>query len=72
MLIFKNLWIILGPLSNAQLLWKIVGLTVYCYVVLKLPFLWMSFWQVRRALIIMHQRDEVEYKRERRVIYRKA
>ncbi|XP_022143029.1 DNA replication licensing factor MCM5 [Momordica charantia] len=27
---------------------------------------------VRRALIIMHQRDEVEYKRERRVIYRKA
>ncbi|XP_062159056.1 DNA replication licensing factor MCM5 [Alnus glutinosa] len=27
---------------------------------------------VRRALIIMHQRDEVEYKRERRLIYRKA
>ncbi|XP_022938156.1 DNA replication licensing factor MCM5 [Cucurbita moschata] len=27
---------------------------------------------VRRALIIMHQRDEVEYKRERRVIFRKA
>ncbi|GJZ51929.1 DNA replication licensing factor MCM5, partial [Tanacetum coccineum] len=27
---------------------------------------------VRRALIIMHQRDEVEYKRERRVIIRKA
>ncbi|KAF3679863.1 DNA replication licensing factor MCM5 [Capsicum annuum] len=27
---------------------------------------------VRRALIIMHQRDEVEYKRERRVILRKA
>ncbi|KAG5593618.1 hypothetical protein H5410_034850 [Solanum commersonii] len=27
---------------------------------------------VRRALIIMHQRDEVEYKRERRVIVRKA
>lgn len=27
---------------------------------------------VRRALIIMHQREEVEYKRERRVIYRKA
>ncbi|KAL6012076.1 minichromosome maintenance protein 5 [Asimina triloba] len=28
--------------------------------------------QVRRALLIMHQRDEVEYKRERRVIVRKA
>lgn len=28
--------------------------------------------QVRRALIIMHQRDELEYKRERRVILRKA
>uniref|UniRef100_A0A7N0ZT65 DNA replication licensing factor MCM5 n=1 Tax=Kalanchoe fedtschenkoi TaxID=63787 RepID=A0A7N0ZT65_KALFE len=27
---------------------------------------------VRRALIIMHQRDEIEYKRERRVILRKA
>ncbi|KAJ7979647.1 DNA helicase [Quillaja saponaria] len=27
---------------------------------------------VRRALIIMHQRDEVEYKRERRVILRKS
>ncbi|KAL5774849.1 hypothetical protein ACOSP7_012406 [Xanthoceras sorbifolium] len=27
---------------------------------------------VRRALIIMHQRDEVEYKRERRVIFRKV
>ncbi|KAK3033202.1 hypothetical protein RJ639_036994 [Escallonia herrerae] len=27
---------------------------------------------VRRALVIMHQRDEVEYKRERRVILRKA
>ncbi|XP_023537039.1 DNA replication licensing factor MCM5 [Cucurbita pepo subsp. pepo] len=27
---------------------------------------------VRRALIIMHQRDEVEYKRERRLIFRKA
>ncbi|XP_062078304.1 DNA replication licensing factor MCM5 [Humulus lupulus] len=27
---------------------------------------------VRRALIIMHQRDEVEYKRERRLILRKA
>ncbi|XP_054822131.1 DNA replication licensing factor MCM5 [Prosopis cineraria] len=27
---------------------------------------------VRRALIIMHQRDEIEYKRERRVIFRKA
>ncbi|CAA3005115.1 DNA replication licensing factor MCM5 [Olea europaea subsp. europaea] len=27
---------------------------------------------VRRALLIMHQRDEVEYKRERRVIVRKA
>ncbi|XP_058180737.1 DNA replication licensing factor MCM5 isoform X2 [Rhododendron vialii] len=27
---------------------------------------------VRRALIIMHQRDEVEYKRERRVVVRKA
>ncbi|PKI64683.1 hypothetical protein CRG98_014899 [Punica granatum] len=27
---------------------------------------------VRRALIIMHQRDEVEYKRERRIILRKA
>ncbi|KAF5742059.1 DNA replication licensing factor MCM5 [Tripterygium wilfordii] len=27
---------------------------------------------IRRALIIMHQRDEVEYKRERRVIFRKA
>ncbi|KAH9296977.1 hypothetical protein KI387_028659 [Taxus chinensis] len=27
---------------------------------------------VRRALVIMHQRDEVEYKRERRVIVRKA
>ncbi|KAL4571399.1 hypothetical protein LXL04_018158 [Taraxacum kok-saghyz] len=27
---------------------------------------------VRRALIIMHQREEVEYKRERRVIYRKS
>ncbi|CAL0325649.1 unnamed protein product [Lupinus luteus] len=27
---------------------------------------------VRRALLIMHQREEVEYKRERRVIYRKA
>ncbi|KAL5729718.1 DNA helicase [Ranunculus cassubicifolius] len=27
---------------------------------------------VRRALLIMHQRDEVEYKRERRVILRKA
>nr|XP_043621263.1 DNA replication licensing factor MCM5 [Erigeron canadensis] len=27
---------------------------------------------IRRALIIMHQRDEVEYKRERRVIIRKA
>ncbi|OIS97175.1 PREDICTED: DNA replication licensing factor MCM5 [Nicotiana attenuata] len=27
---------------------------------------------VRRALIIMHQRDEVEYKRERRIIVRKA
>ncbi|KAK0570971.1 hypothetical protein LWI29_009283 [Acer saccharum] len=26
---------------------------------------------IRRALIIMHQRDEVEYKRERRVIFRK-
>jgi hypothetical protein len=28
--------------------------------------------QVRRALVIMHQRDEVEYKRERHVIVRKA
>lgn len=28
--------------------------------------------QVRRALLIIHQRDEVEYKRERRVIVRKA
>lgn len=27
---------------------------------------------VRRALLIMHQRDEVEYKRERRVIVRKS
>ncbi|KAJ7124039.1 hypothetical protein O6H91_08G104200 [Diphasiastrum complanatum] len=27
---------------------------------------------VRRALIVMHQRDEIEYKRERRVIVRKA
>nr|ACN25496.1 unknown [Zea mays] len=27
---------------------------------------------VRRALLIMHQRDEVEYKRERHVIVRKA
>lgn len=27
---------------------------------------------VRRALLIMHQRDEVEYKRERRLIVRKA
>ncbi|CAH9134423.1 unnamed protein product [Cuscuta epithymum] len=27
---------------------------------------------VRRALLIMHQRDEVEYKRERRIIVRKA
>ncbi|GMH04479.1 hypothetical protein Nepgr_006318 [Nepenthes gracilis] len=27
---------------------------------------------VRRALLIMHQRDEVEYKRERRVIVRKV
>ena len=27
---------------------------------------------VRRALIIMHQRDEVEYKRERRIIVRKS
>ncbi|KEH32167.1 putative DNA helicase [Medicago truncatula] len=27
---------------------------------------------VRRALLIMHQRDEVEYKRERRVVFRKA
>ncbi|WOH01121.1 hypothetical protein DCAR_0520502 [Daucus carota subsp. sativus] len=27
---------------------------------------------VRRALLIMHQRDEVEYERERRVILRKA
>ncbi|KAK7291982.1 hypothetical protein RIF29_07576 [Crotalaria pallida] len=27
---------------------------------------------VRRALVTMHQRDEVEYKRERRVIYRKV
>nr|KYP46283.1 DNA replication licensing factor mcm5-A [Cajanus cajan] len=27
---------------------------------------------VRRALIIMHQRDEIEYKRERRVVFRKA
>ncbi|KAK6156577.1 hypothetical protein DH2020_010825 [Rehmannia glutinosa] len=27
---------------------------------------------VRRALLVMHQRDEVEYKRERRVIVRKA
>ncbi|KAH7841952.1 hypothetical protein Vadar_024731 [Vaccinium darrowii] len=27
---------------------------------------------VRRALLIMHQRDEVEYKRERRVVVRKA
>ncbi|GLJ43023.1 hypothetical protein SUGI_0892890 [Cryptomeria japonica] len=27
---------------------------------------------VRRALVVMHQRDEVEYKRERRVIVRKA
>ncbi|KAF5193688.1 Dna helicase [Thalictrum thalictroides] len=27
---------------------------------------------VRRALLIMHQRDEVEYKRERRVILRKS
>ncbi|XP_024528637.1 DNA replication licensing factor MCM5 [Selaginella moellendorffii] len=27
---------------------------------------------VRRALVIMHQRDEIEYKRERRVIVRKA
>jgi hypothetical protein len=31
----------------------------------------LSF-QVRRALVIMHQRDEVEYKRERHVIVRKA
>ncbi|KAH0970235.1 hypothetical protein GBA52_022391 [Prunus armeniaca] len=28
----------------------------------------LLLWQVRRALIIMHQRDEVEYKRERRLI----
>ncbi|XP_019170508.1 PREDICTED: DNA replication licensing factor MCM5 [Ipomoea nil] len=27
---------------------------------------------IRRALLIMHQRDEVEYKRERRIIVRKA
>ncbi|XP_045827556.1 DNA replication licensing factor MCM5 [Trifolium pratense] len=27
---------------------------------------------VRRALLIMHQREEVEYKRERRVVFRKA
>ncbi|XP_004508387.1 DNA replication licensing factor MCM5 [Cicer arietinum] len=27
---------------------------------------------VRRALLIMHQRDEVEYRRERRVVFRKA
>lgn len=29
-------------------------------------------FQVRRALLIMHQRDEVEYKRERRIVIRKA
>lgn len=29
-------------------------------------------FQVRRALLIMHQREEVEYKREHRVIVRKA
>lgn len=28
--------------------------------------------QVRRALLIMAQRDEVEYKRERHVVVRKA
>ncbi|CAN4113156.1 unnamed protein product [Withania somnifera] len=32
----------------------------------------MNESMVRRALIIMHQRDEVEYRRERRVIVRKA
>ncbi|KAK9149833.1 hypothetical protein Scep_008590 [Stephania cephalantha] len=32
----------------------------------------MNESMVRRALLIMHQRDEVEYKRERRIIVRKA
>ncbi|MCO5575326.1 hypothetical protein L7F22_029126 [Adiantum nelumboides] len=32
----------------------------------------MSESSVRRALVIMSQRDEIEYKRERRVILRKA
>eukprot|EP00249_Psilotum_nudum_P028869 c38848_g1_i1 orf=883-3066(-) len=32
----------------------------------------MSEFTVRRALVIMHQRDEIEYRRERRVIVRKA
>ncbi|KAK7265137.1 hypothetical protein RJT34_32753 [Clitoria ternatea] len=32
----------------------------------------MNESMVRRALIIMHQRDEIEYKRERRVVFRKA
>ena len=31
-----------------------------------------NVFQIRRALLIMHQRDEVEYKRERHVIVRKA
>ncbi|KAI5079809.1 hypothetical protein GOP47_0005288 [Adiantum capillus-veneris] len=33
---------------------------------------WMGQSSVRRALVIMSQRDEIEYRRERRVILRKA
>lgn len=32
---------------------------------------WVQFDQVRRALIVMHQRDEIDYSRERRIIIRK-
>lgn len=59
MLIFIFIIAVVQNLQIVRIMVKVVD--TKCYIL-----------QVRRALIIMHQREEVEYKRERRVILRKA
>lgn len=62
------------PLEFHILLWYRIYLPQISYLCLIEACRYMIYelWQVRRALIIMHQRDEVEYKGERRLILRKA
>lgn len=53
------------------------GLSESTVIILQLTFLKQNnkqffFFQIRRAVLIMVARDELEYRRERRVVFRKA